>query len=78
MTGITETALLRASHIVPWAECTDEKRLDVHNGVLLSALWDAAFDRGLISFTEPITESCWTNTRDKSVSEEGRRPGRCP
>jgi hypothetical protein len=52
MTGITETALLRASHIVPWAECTDEKRLDVHNGLLLSALWDAAFDRGLISFTD--------------------------
>jgi hypothetical protein len=52
MTGITEAALLRASHIVPWAECTDEKRLDVHNGVLLSALWDAAFDRGLIGFTD--------------------------
>ena len=50
MTGITEPELLRASHIVPWAECTDEKRLDVHNGLLLSALWDAAFDRGLISF----------------------------
>lgn len=25
-------------------------RLDVHNGVLLSALWDAAFDKGLVSF----------------------------
>ncbi|MBR1032961.1 HNH endonuclease [Bradyrhizobium liaoningense] len=50
MTGITEPALLRASHIVPWADCTDEKRLDVHNGLLLSALWDAAFDRGLVSF----------------------------
>lgn len=34
------------------AECTDEKRLDVHNGLLLSALWDAAFDRGLISFAD--------------------------
>jgi putative restriction endonuclease len=52
MTGITEPGLLRASHIVPWAECTDEKRLDVHNGLLLSALWDAAFDRGLISFAD--------------------------
>jgi len=27
---------------------------------------------------KPITESCWTNTRDKSISEERRRPGRCP
>ena len=52
LTGITEPALLRASHIRPWAECSDEERLDVHNGLLLSALWDAAFDRGLISFAD--------------------------
>jgi hypothetical protein len=50
ITGITERALLRASHIKPWADCTDAERLDVHNGLLLSALWDAAFDRGLVSF----------------------------
>jgi len=56
MTGITDEALLRASHIVPWAECaTDEHRLDVHNGLLLSALWDAAFDAGLISFADDGT-----------------------
>jgi hypothetical protein len=52
LTGIQEPALLRASHIVPWADCNDEKRLDVHNGLLLSALWDAAFDKGLISFAD--------------------------
>ena len=52
MTGITEPELLRASHIVPWADCTDTQRLDVHNGLLLSALWDAAFDRGLVSFAD--------------------------
>ena len=47
LTGITDPALLRASHIVPWAECeSDELRLDV-----LSALWDCAFDSGLISFS---------------------------
>jgi len=51
MTGITNAELLRASHIIPWAECdSDEKRLDVHNGLLLSALWDAAFDAGLVTF----------------------------
>jgi putative restriction endonuclease len=55
MTGITEPALLRASHIVPWADCTDAQRLDVHNGLLLSALWDAAFDRGIISFADDGT-----------------------
>jgi hypothetical protein len=26
------------------------QRLDVHNGLLLSALWDAAFDTGRVSF----------------------------
>ena len=37
----------------PWAECeTDALRLDVHNGLLLSALWDAAFDAGLVSFDD--------------------------
>jgi hypothetical protein len=51
ITGITDPALLRASHIVPWAECDDAERLDVYNGLLLSALWDAAFDSGLVTFT---------------------------
>ncbi|MFK0688815.1 HNH endonuclease [Mesorhizobium sp. IMUNJ 23033] len=53
LTGIYELALLRASHIVPWALCdNDAQRLDVHNGLLLSALWDAAFDAGLVSFSD--------------------------
>lgn len=53
LTGITDTALLRASHIKPWAKCdTDAERLDVHNGLLLSALWDAAFDNGLVTFED--------------------------
>ena len=53
LTGITDHALLRASHIVAWADCeTDALRLDVHNGLLLSSLWDAAFDSGLLSFDD--------------------------
>jgi hypothetical protein len=53
LTGITDPALLRASHIIPWKDCTtDGERLDVHNGLLLSALWDAAFDRGLVTFDD--------------------------
>lgn len=51
--GITAPELLRASHIVPWCECdNDLQRLDVHNGLLLSALWDAAFDRALVTFND--------------------------
>ncbi|MCY3538026.1 MAG: HNH endonuclease [Cyanobacteria bacterium MAG IRC3_bin_20] len=53
LTGISDPDLLRASHIIPWKHCrTDAARLDVHNGLLLSALWDAAFDRGLVTFDE--------------------------
>lgn len=51
LTGIADSALLRASHIKPWRDCEDDaERLDVHNGLLLSALWDAAFDDGLVTF----------------------------
>ncbi|RDL49725.1 hypothetical protein BLJAPNOD_00833 [Ensifer sp. M14] len=53
LTGITDPALLRASHIIAWKDCAgDAERLDVHNGLLLSALWDAAFDRGLVTFDD--------------------------
>lgn len=53
LTGISDLELLRASHIVAWADCdSDAQRLDVHNGLLLSALWDAAFDRHLVSFDD--------------------------
>lgn len=53
LTGISDPALLRASHIKPWKSCDDDaERLDVHNGLLLSALWDAAFDKGLVTFDD--------------------------
>lgn len=61
LTGIDDAALLRASHIIPWKDCaSDAERLDVHNGLLLSALWDAAFDKGLVTFDdggEPVYSS---------------------
>ena len=51
VTGVRHPRLLRASHIVPWADCeTDAERLNVHNGLLLAAHLDAAFDAYLISF----------------------------
>lgn len=53
VTAITQPQLLRASHIVPWALCrSDAERLDAENGLLLAAHWDAAFDAGLVSFTD--------------------------
>ena len=53
LTGITEPRLLLASHIVPWNRCeSDAERVNPENGLLLSALWDAAFDGGLVSFAD--------------------------
>lgn len=51
VTGVSHPRLLRASHIIPWSECgSDAERLNVHNGLLLAAHLDAAFDAHLISF----------------------------
>ena len=54
LTGIEDRALLHASHIIPWNQCpNDAERLNIRNGLLLSALCDAPFDRGLVTFNDP-------------------------
>ncbi|SEQ59165.1 HNH endonuclease [Hyunsoonleella jejuensis] len=50
VTGFDKLKVLIASHIVPWADSTDNERLDVNNGLLLSPAYDALFDKHLISF----------------------------
>jgi hypothetical protein len=50
--GISNTDLLVASHIKPWKACTNQERLDPENGILLSALIDRLFDRGLVTFSD--------------------------
>lgn len=53
VTGIRNKSLLRVSHIIPWKDCEDgAEQLDPNNCLLLSSLWDAAFDKGLISFDD--------------------------
>lgn len=49
ITGLDVPELLRASHAKPWVACNDAERLDVYNGLLLAAHWDAAFDVGLVT-----------------------------
>jgi hypothetical protein len=70
LTGITDPALLHASHIIPWKDCeTDAERLNVHNGLLLSALWDAAFDRGLVTFDDSGCPEFSTTLSDAARAE---------
>lgn len=51
VTGLAVPEVLRASHISAWAE-DEANRLNPENGLCLSATYDAAFDRHLISFDE--------------------------
>ena len=53
LTGIAETELLVASHIIPWARRIDT-RLDPANGLCLSAWIDRLFDQGFISFADNL------------------------
>lgn len=50
VTGFDRLDVLIASHIVSWKDASDNERLDVHNGILLSPAYDALFDRHLITF----------------------------
>jgi putative restriction endonuclease len=51
LTGLPVQEVLRASHISAWSK--DKKnRMNPENGLCLSATYDAAFDRHLISFDE--------------------------
>lgn len=51
ITGLNVPEVLRASHIVGWAD-DSKNRLNPANGLCLSATYDAAFDKHLISFDE--------------------------
>lgn len=52
LTGIDIPQLLLASHIIPWADKSHKKdRLNPCNGICLSALYDKAFDQGLITIS---------------------------
>lgn len=51
ITGLNVPEVLRASHITSWADDPDN-RMNPANGLCLSATYDAAFDKHLISFDD--------------------------
>jgi len=51
ITGINIPQLLVAGHIVPWSDSTSEQKLNPENGICLSALYDKAFDKGLLTIS---------------------------
>lgn len=52
VSGCRITSLLTASHIKPVIHCTESEKTDPYNGIFLSKVFDALFDRGLISFED--------------------------
>ena len=50
VTGVDNSAHLRASHCKPWRDSSNAERLDGENGLLLTPSIDHLFDRGFISF----------------------------
>ena len=51
ITAIDLPQLLLASHILPWSK-NEEHRLNPENGICLSALYDKAFDKGIIGINK--------------------------
>ena len=52
ITGVTQLHHLRASHIKPWRDSTNEEKLHGCNGLLLAPHVDHLFDRGYVSFED--------------------------
>lgn len=53
ISGVSESRLLVASHIVPWSK-DKTNRLNPSNGLCLSAIHDKAFDTGLITLSDDL------------------------
>jgi len=51
ISNIDIPSLLNASHIIPWSD-NIPRRADPTNGVLLCAIYDRAYDRGLMTFDD--------------------------
>ena len=50
VTGLQNISLLRASHIKPWKDSSNQERLNPFNGLLLIPDYDLLLDKGLITF----------------------------
>jgi|APLak6261679142_1056127.scaffolds.fasta_scaffold00067_44 predicted restriction endonuclease len=66
VTGLDQAELNVASHIIPWSVDVS-RRADPTNGLLLSALFDRAFDGGLITFDSGYKMICARTLKRKPV-----------
>jgi len=65
ISGVSDSRLLVASHIVPWRE-DKANRLNPSNGLCLSAIHDKAFDSGLIALSDDFRVLVSTELLDRN------------
>ncbi|NHN27080.1 HNH endonuclease [Flavobacterium jejuense] len=68
ITGIDMPELLLASHIMPWSK-NEEHRLNPENGICLSALYDKAFDKGIIGINQNYEVILSSSLKKKNNSD---------
>ncbi len=71
VTGVTNKALLIASHIKPWCVSDNTERLDGNNGLLLSPHIDKLFDQGWITFTDAGDLLCAEPSIERALQQWG-------
>lgn len=71
LSGLEVPALLNASHIIPWKD-SEPRRADPTNGLCLHALYDRAFDRGIITFDPDCRLLVSSQLKTKSASPASR------
>ena len=72
---ITDSRILRASHIKPWRFATNSERLDPKNGFILSPTFDVLFDQGLITFKADKTVQISSQISEETVRKIGVSDG---
>lgn len=71
LTGIDIPEVLLASHIIPWRDKTHKKeRLNPENGICLSALYDKAFDKGLITISPDDYTVCLSSALRENETKQ--------
>ena len=70
ITGINIPELLIASHIIPWKDSTPKQKLNPENGICLSALYDKAFDKGLITISPDDFTVCLSSALHEYEKQE--------
>jgi putative restriction endonuclease len=71
VTLVDDPRHLKASHINPWRDATDNERLDGSNGFLLSPHIDHLFDQGYLTFSPDQRLLVVPEVRDRLIDAWG-------